>query len=121
VLLPAHDRALHDPTAGPIDLHQYARQLLAQKKAAEAMEVFQLNAKLHPNTWPVHLGLARGYAALGKRKEAIEHAKAALPQAPDEANRKNIQDIIRRRPRWRPWARRAPAERPAGSDLLALL
>jgi hypothetical protein len=90
------DRALRDPTAGPVDLHQYARQLLAQKKAAEAMEVFQLNAKLHPNTWPVHLGLARGYAALGKRKEAIEHAKAALPQAPDEANRKNIQDIIKK-------------------------
>jgi len=87
-------RALHDPTAGPIDLHQYARQLLAQKHTAEAVEVFELNAKLHPNAWPVHLGLARGYAAAGRRKEAIEQAKLALPTAPDEGNRKNIQGII---------------------------
>ncbi|MBV8201853.1 MAG: DUF2911 domain-containing protein [Acidobacteria bacterium] len=87
-------RALHDPSAGPIDLHQYGRQLLAQKKAAEAMEVFQLNAKLHPDVWPVHVGLARGYAALGQRKEAIEHAKQALKQAPDDNNRKNLQTII---------------------------
>ena len=87
-------RALHDPTAGPIDLHLYARQLLAQKKASEAMEVFQLNYKLHPKAWPVELGLARGYAALGQKKEALEHAKLALPTAPDPANKKNIQDII---------------------------
>lgn len=87
-------RALHDPTAGPIDLHLYARQLLAQKKTAEAMEVFQLNAKLHPNAWPVQLGLARGYAALGQHKEALAHAKLALPTAPDPANKKNIEGII---------------------------
>jgi hypothetical protein len=89
-------RALNDPTAGPIDLHQYARQLLAQKKNAEAMEVFQLNAKRHPNVWPVQLGLARGYAALGQHKEALDHARAALPQAPDDVNRKNIQNIIQK-------------------------
>ncbi len=88
------DRALHDPTAGPIDLHLYGRQLLAQKQTAEAMEVFQLNAKLHPNVWPIHVGLARGYAAMGQRKEALEHAKLALKQAPDDANRKNLQTII---------------------------
>jgi len=87
-------KALHDPTAGPIDLHQYARQLLAQKHTDEAMEVFKLNAKLHPNAWPVHLGLARGYAAIGRHKEALAEAKLALPQAPDDANRKNIQGII---------------------------
>src|ERR1700674_1306607 len=80
-------KALHDPTAGPIDLHQYARQLLAQKHTDEAMEVFKLNAKLHPNAWPVHLGLAR-------RTESRAEATLALPQAPDDANRKNIQGII---------------------------
>jgi Protein of unknown function (DUF2911) len=90
------DRALHDPSAGPIDLHLYARQLLAQKKNAEAMEVFQLNAKLHPKAWPVQLGLARGYAALGQHKEALAHAKLALPTAPDPVNRKNIEDIIQK-------------------------
>jgi tetratricopeptide (TPR) repeat protein len=90
------DKAFHDPTAGPVDLHQYARQLLAQKKPTAAMEVFELNAKLHPDTWPVHLGLARGHAALGHQKEALEQAKLALPQAPDDNNRRNVQQIIKR-------------------------
>jgi hypothetical protein len=90
------DRALHDPSAGPLDLHQYGRQLIAQKRTAEAMEVFQLNAKLHPNAWPVNVGLARGYAALGQRKQAIDHAKAALPQAPNEGSKKALQDLIQK-------------------------
>ena len=70
------------------------RQLLAQKKADEAMKVFQLNAKLHPDVWPVHVGLARGYAALGKKKEALEEAKKALPQAPNEPSRKALENMI---------------------------
>jgi hypothetical protein len=90
------DRALHDPTAGPIDVHLYGRQLLAQKRVAEAMEVFELNAKLHPNVWPVHVGLARGHAALGHRQEALAEAKLALPQAPDPINRQNLETMIKK-------------------------
>ena len=58
------------------------------------MKVFQLNAKRYPNAWPVHVGLARGYAALGQTKEAMEEAKLALPQAPNEANRKRLERMI---------------------------
>jgi tetratricopeptide (TPR) repeat protein len=89
------DRALNHPTAGPTDLHQYARQLQAQKKNEEAMKVFELNAKRHPNVWPVHVGLARGYAGLGRTKEALTEARLALPQAPNEASRKNLEDLIK--------------------------
>lgn len=89
------DRALNHPTAGPTDLHQYARQLQAQKKNDEAMKVFELNAKRFPNTWPVHVGLARGYAALGNRDKALAEARLALPQAPNEASRKNLEDLIK--------------------------
>jgi hypothetical protein len=88
------DRALSHPTAQPIDLHLYGRRLLAQKKPQEAMKVFELNAKRHPNVWPVHVGLARGYAALGKKSEALAEAKLGLPQAPDETNRKNLENVI---------------------------
>ncbi|HXO18654.1 MAG TPA: DUF2911 domain-containing protein [Thermoanaerobaculia bacterium] len=88
------DRAFHHPTAGPVDLHLYGRQLLAQKKTQEAMKVFELNAQLHPNVWPIHVGLARGHAALGHKKEAVEEAKLAIPQAPDDANKKNLENII---------------------------
>jgi hypothetical protein len=37
----------------------------------------------------------RGYAALGDRKKAIEEAKLAIPQAPDEVNKKNLQNLLK--------------------------
>jgi len=70
------------------------RQLLADGKKQEAMRVFQYNAKKYPNRWPVHVGLMRGYSALGDNKKALEEAKLALPQAPDEGNKKNLQNMI---------------------------
>jgi hypothetical protein len=88
------DRALGLPSTSPVDIHQYGRQLLAAKKNEEAMKVFQLNAKRFPNVWPVHVGLARGHAALGHKKEALAEARLALQQAPDENNRKGIEVLI---------------------------
>ena len=89
------DAALAHPTAGPIEIHLYGRQLLAQKKTEEAMKVFELNAKRHPNVWPVHVGLARGYSALGRTKEALAEARLAVKQAPDEGNRKSLEGMIK--------------------------
>jgi hypothetical protein len=60
-----------------------------------ALTVFQTNAKLHPNAWPVNLGLARGYAVMGDRKKAVSYARKALPQAPDDLNRQNIETLIK--------------------------
>jgi tetratricopeptide (TPR) repeat protein len=88
------ERAIHHATATPFGLHAYGRQLIGMKKTAEAMQVFEANAKLHPETWPVHVGLARGHAALGHRKEAIAEARLGLPQAPNEASRKNLEQLI---------------------------
>ncbi|HET9211619.1 MAG TPA: DUF2911 domain-containing protein [Thermoanaerobaculia bacterium] len=90
------DRALNHPTAQPLDLHAYGRQLLAAKQPAEALKVFELNARRNPNVWPVHVGLARGYAANGRAKEALAEAKLALPQAPDEPNRKALEALIQK-------------------------
>lgn len=87
-------KALEHPTATVTDLHMYGRQLQAQKRNDEAMAVFLLNAKRHPDVWPVNVGLARAYAAQGKTKEALAAAKRALTQAPDDANRKNLQGMI---------------------------
>ena len=61
----------------------------------QAMRVFQFNAKRFPNQWPVHVGLMRGYAAMGDKKKALEEAKLALAQAPDEGNRKNLQGLVK--------------------------
>lgn len=86
--------ALNHPTATPLLIHQYGRQLLTDKKNQEALEVFQLNAKRNGDVWPVNVGLARAYAAVGDKPKALEHAKKALAQAPDEVNRKNLESMV---------------------------
>jgi hypothetical protein len=80
--------------ANAIELHQYARQLLQQGKKDAALAAWQLNAKKHPNEWPVNVGLARGYSAVGRYQDALKYAKLAVAQAPDENNKKNLRDGI---------------------------
>jgi hypothetical protein len=88
------ERALNHPTAQATDLHIYGRQLLADKKPEEALKVFQLNVKRHPDVWPVHVGLARGYAGVNRYKEAVAEAKIGLTQAPSEAARNATKNLI---------------------------
>ena len=86
--------AVHHPSATPLDLHQYGRRLLAEKKDKEALEIFLLNQERNGDQWPVHVGLARGYAANGDPKQALEHARKAASQAPDALNRKNLEAMV---------------------------
>jgi Protein of unknown function (DUF2911) len=86
--------AVRHPSASPLDLHQYGRRLLAEKKDKEALEIFLLNQERNGDQWPVHVGLARGYAANGDPKQALEHARKAAAQAPDALNRKNLEAMV---------------------------
>jgi len=88
--------ALASPTASPIEIHLYGRQLQGQGKNDEALKIFEANAKRFPNQWPVHVGLARGYSGVGKKKEALAEARLALEQAPDEPNKKALQGMIQK-------------------------
>jgi Protein of unknown function (DUF2911) len=88
------EHALNHVTATPIDIHGYARTLLQAGKKEEALRVWQLNAKRHGNAWPVNVGLARGYSAVGKYKEALKYARLAHDQAPDPINKKNLEAAI---------------------------
>jgi tetratricopeptide (TPR) repeat protein len=87
--------ALKLPGTTSLEIHQYGRQLLAEKKTAEALAVFQLNEERNGEAWPVHVGLARGYAATGETKKALEHAKIAVTQAPDALNKKNLEAMVK--------------------------
>jgi hypothetical protein len=87
--------ALNQPGTTPLQIHTYGRQLLAAHKNAEAMEIFKLNAQRNGDAWPVHVGLARGYSAQGDLQKALEHAKKALPQAPDDLNRNSLDSMIK--------------------------
>jgi tetratricopeptide (TPR) repeat protein len=84
------DKALNLPTATALDLHLYGRSLLEQGKKEEALAIWELNGRRHPNEWPVNVGLARGNSAVGKYKEALKYAKLALAQAPDDFNRRSL-------------------------------
>jgi hypothetical protein len=93
--LKSREKALAHASATPVQIHQYGRQLLNAGKTADAVKIFEMNAKRHPNAWPVNVGLARGYKAAGKNKEALKYAKLAVAQAPDELNRKALEGLVK--------------------------
>jgi len=78
------------------DLHNYARQLVNQKRGMEALEVFKMNAQKYPNQVTTMVGLVRGYSAVGDYKTALKYAKQALALNPDEQNKQNIQSMIQK-------------------------
>ena len=82
------------PGTQAIEIHQYGRRLLAQGKSKDALAVFQKNAERFGDAWPVHVGLARGFSAVGDYKTALKHAEIAFGQAPDALNKKSLEDGI---------------------------
>jgi hypothetical protein len=82
------------PMANMQELHQYGRQLLAQKKNKEALEVFKMNAAKNPNQFTSLMGLVRGHSANGDHKSALKFAKQALPMAPNPMNKTNVEAMI---------------------------
>ena len=70
--------------ASPLQIHQYARQLLGEKRNEEAYAVFRENAKKHPDQWFVHTGLARMYSAQSKFDDAAKEMKLSVAAAPDD-------------------------------------
>jgi hypothetical protein len=83
------------PYASMQEVHQYGRQLLAQKKTKEAFDVFKMNADKHPNEFTTNMGLARGYSGIGNYKKSLEYLLKAQPQAPDPVNKANIEKAIK--------------------------
>ena len=82
------------PMASMQEMHQYGRQLLAQKKSKEALDVFKMNYDKNPNQFTTLVGLTRGYSANGDYKNALKYAQQALPLAPNGQNKTNVQTMI---------------------------
>jgi len=77
--------AIKDPTATIVDLHQLGRALVASGKKEKAMEVFELNRKLHPkDKFTTYVGLARGFTAMGDNKNAIKNWEVAIKNIPED-------------------------------------
>ena len=92
------DEAIKDPSAGPLQLHAYGRQLIASGDKAKALEVFLYNQKQNAGAWPTNYGLARGYSANGDYKKALKYLKMALANVPanDTQNPPLIEENIKK-------------------------
>ncbi|MEO7991810.1 MAG: DUF2911 domain-containing protein [Chryseolinea sp.] len=79
------DKAIKHPTATMQSIHQYGRTLLAAGKNQKALDVFKLNKQLHPkDMFTTNVGLARGYTALGDKKNAIKNWEIAIKNLPED-------------------------------------
>jgi hypothetical protein len=81
----AMDKAIKHPTATIQSIHQYGRTLLADGKNQKALAVFKLNRQMHPKEmFTTSVGLARGYAAIGDKKNALKNWEAAIKNLPED-------------------------------------
>ena len=82
------------PLGSMLELHQYGRQLITDKKPKEALEVFKMNAQKNPGQFTTYMGLVRGYSANGDYKNALKYAKLAQPLAPNKPNKDAVDKMI---------------------------
>jgi hypothetical protein len=83
-------KALHLPGTDAYSVYAYGMGLLGKDKKSKAMEIFAFNQQQHPQDkfW-TSLGLARGYTALGDKKNAIANWQIVLQNIPANlSNRK---------------------------------
>jgi Protein of unknown function (DUF2911) len=88
--------AIKLPDANVNAIHGYARNLQAAKDPVKALEVFEYNYKKTPGVFTTEMGMVRGLSANGKYKEALEHAKKALPMAPNAPNKTIVEGMIKK-------------------------
>ncbi len=72
----------------------YGRQLITQKRADRAMEIFLASQKRYGDVSGVNNGLMSGYSAKGDFKNAILYAEKALTQATNDAAKKQLEGNI---------------------------
>jgi Flp pilus assembly protein TadD len=76
-------KAVHLPGTDAYSVYAYGTTLLKSGRNAKAIEVFSLNQKQHPDEkfW-TYLGLARGYTAVGDKKNAIASWEVVVRNVP---------------------------------------
>ena len=78
------DKALRIPGTAVLPIHRYAGTLVAAGRNEKALAVYRLNREMHPDdTFVTFVGLARGYTAIGDRKNAIANWEMALRNLPE--------------------------------------
>lgn len=70
-------------------LNTYAYTLMNQGKTAEAVKMFELNAKRHADDPNTHDSLGEGYMTVGNKDAAIKSFKKSLSMKPNEGTKAN--------------------------------
>ncbi|GHN01396.1 hypothetical protein WSM22_28850 [Cytophagales bacterium WSM2-2] len=85
-------KAIRLPDASVQTIHQYGRGLLAAGQKEKALEVFKYNAQKNvQDKFTPNVGLARGYTAMGDKKNAIKYWEEAIKNIPE--NQKAFQKV----------------------------
>ncbi len=90
------EKAVFHPTAVIFDVHGLGRKYISAGEVDLAFDIFQWNAKAHPNEWPVNVGLMRGYSAKGDYKTALKYCRKAQKNVDpeDELNTKSLKTLL---------------------------
>jgi Protein of unknown function (DUF2911) len=81
--------------ANAMQMHSYARQLQIDGQTEKAFAIYRENAKKNPDSWIVHVGLARMYSAQGDYATAAKEARLSLASAP-EPNRMFLENFAKK-------------------------
>jgi hypothetical protein len=73
----------HKFTTGESDLTDVALQFFGEKRDADAIAIFELNAESNPTSWRAHNNLARAYASAKRNDAALAEFERALEIRPD--------------------------------------
>ena len=63
---------------------------MSAKKLQDAIQLFQLNVQLHPQSWNAYDSLGEAYMNDGKKQLAIENYKKSLELNPQNTNGKDM-------------------------------
>ncbi len=92
-------KAMRLPGTDAVPVYVYGMRQLRNGKNAKAMEIFTYNQQQHPEEkfW-TYLGLARGYTALGDKKNAIASWEVVLRNIPTNLNSRtpDYQEALRK-------------------------
>jgi tetratricopeptide (TPR) repeat protein len=84
------------PMGTMLEVHFYGRQLLSMKEVKEALKIYKANYDKYPNVFTTNVGMGRALSASGDYKKALTYMKAALPQAPTDFNKSNVESMIKK-------------------------
>ncbi len=80
--------------AREVDINCYAYQLLWRGHVEQAIELLEMNAAAHPESWNVYDSLGEVYAETGDFERAIEQYARALSMVDDDRTAARIRSAL---------------------------